>query len=185
MQIVLKNYLLLTEDESIELLKVRNHKDIKKNMLSQETILLKSHLRWLSSLRGDEKSFYYAVFADNKLFGGVNITRLDYKESIASWGIFFNSKANPLVPSITAYLLIDRIFNTLNISTLNLEVNKLNINAYKFDMHFGFKAYNEFEERNSYYHQMTMNKEYWNNNKSIGFTGVIERRIKKIEYKFT
>jgi UDP-4-amino-4,6-dideoxy-N-acetyl-beta-L-altrosamine N-acetyltransferase len=185
MKIVLKNYLLLTEDESIKLLKVRNHKDIKRNMLNQETILLKSHLRWLSSLRGDEKSYYYAVFADNKLFGGVNITRLDYKKSIASWGIFFNSKANPLVPSIAAYLLIDRIFNTLNISTLNLEVNKLNINAYNFDIHFGFKTYNEFEERNNHYHLMTMNKEYWNNNKSIGFVGVIEKRIEKIEYKFT
>ena len=183
MKVVLKNYTLLNKQENINLLEIRNHEDMRKNMLSQDIILLENHINWLSSLKKSDTSFYYAVFIDNELYGGVNITRIDYNKSIASWGVFFKSDINPLIPSIATYLLIDRVFNTLNIKTLNLEVNKLNVNAYKFDLNFGFKVYDELEEDNNSYHLMTMDKEYWNNNKTIGLPRVIEKRIKKIEYK--
>ena len=184
MKIVLKNYILLDEQENINLLEIRNHADMRRNMLSQDIILLENHLSWLNLLKESETSFYYAVCIDDELFGGIYITGIDYKKSIASWGVFFKSGINPLIPSITTFLLIDRIFNTLNIKTLNLEVNKLNINAYNFDLNFGFKVYDELEDGDNSYHLMTMNKEYWNNNKNIGLPRVIEKRIKKIEYKF-
>ena len=184
MKIVLKNYILLNEEENISLLEIRNHECIRKNMLSQDIIFLEKHLNWLNLLKESETSFYYAVYVDRELFGGVSITGIDYKKSIASWGVFFKSDTNPLISSIATFLLIDRIFDTLNINTLNLEVNKLNVNAYNFNLNFGFKVYNESEEYNNSYHLMTMNKLDWNSNKTEGLPRVIDKRIKKIVYQF-
>lgn len=184
MKIVFKNYTLLDEQENISLLEIRNHKDIRKNILNRDFIVLENHLSWLNLLKDSNTSFYYAVFIDDQLFGGINITGIDHNKSIASWGVFFKLGTNPLISSMASYLLIDRIFNTLNIEILNLEVNKLNVSAYNFDLNLGFKVYDELEDMNNSYHLMTMNKKYWNSNKNIGLTGVIEKKIKHIEYQF-
>ena len=62
---------------------------------------------------------------------------------------------------MSTYLILDKIFNEMNIKRINLEVNKLNSFAYKFDLSFGFKIYHEYEENKTEYHLMSMDKEYW------------------------
>lgn len=179
-----KNYILLSLEEHSEVLSIRNSEHVRNNMKSKDIIEIQEHLNWIEKLKKDTENIYYAVFVDGVILGAVYITKIDYKKGISTWGLYFKNNINPFISSLSAYLLIDRIFNILNIKRLNLEVNKLNINAYKFDLNFGFKVYDEYKDNSDEYYLMFMNQDTWNQYKSVGLLKTISNRLEKVKYSF-
>lgn len=171
------NYTKLSLEEHIKLLEIRNLEYVRKNMKSESIIELSDHLNWMNGLREDKTKIYYAVLSDDKLVGGINITDIDYKNGTSSWGLFMKANTNPMIPSIATYLIIDKVFNTLKLNELNLEVNKLNTNAYKFDKNFNFIDNGEYDDGKNSYYLMNMKKNDWESNKNKGLLKIIKTKI--------
>ncbi len=185
MNLEFKNYTTLSNEEHIKLLSIRNSEHVRNNMKTKDIINIQEHMGWITKLEQSTTNTYYAVLVDDIICGAVYITDIDLDTKQSSWGLFFEQPINPFISSFSAYLLIDRIFTTLGIAKLNLEVNKLNTNAYKFDLNFGFEVYDEYRDNSDEYYLMFMNQETWNQRKETGLLRTISQRLKKVNYTFT
>lgn len=175
------NFLLLKEEEHKKLLEIRNSDYIRLKMKNTNIIELKNHLKFIKNLKKSKKDIYYAVFDSENIVGSINITDIDGQDCF--WGIYFKKNINPLISSLCTYIIIDKIFNELNIENLYLEVAKENISAYRFDLSFGFKVCAKSEKNEGKYYNMHMNKQYWNRNKDSGILAIIKRKINKLNYE--
>jgi len=184
MTLEFKNYKYLSEAEHLQVLEIRNSDYVRNNMKNKNIINIECHLEWADNLKIDNESIYYAVFFDKVIVGAVYITELDYIISKSTWGLYFKKNINPLISSLSAYILFDYIFNTLHIQRLNLEVNKLNINAYKFDLNFGFQVYDEYTDNIDDYYLMSIKKDVWNEIRGIGLLKIFNKKLEKVNYKF-
>ncbi len=178
------SYARLLPNDHTKLLEIRNLKYVRKNMKNDSIIKINDHLSWINNFENDNTKIYYAVFSDNNLVGGVNITDINYKSGTSSWGLFMKENINPMIPSIATYLIIDKVFNTLELNTLNLEVNQLNINAYKFDKNFGFIDDGEYDDGKNSYYLMHIDKTMWEQHKDKGLLKIVKTKINNSNIKF-
>ncbi len=178
------NYTNLSLEDHQQLLQIRNQEYVLRNMKNSDAIKIADHLSWVSTLGDDKSKLYYAIFSENTLVGGINITDMNHENSTSSWGLFIQNNLNPMIPSLATYLIIDKIFNSLGINKLNLEVNKLNSNAYQFDKNFGFVDNGEYSDDRNTYHLMSMDKDTWQLNKEQGLLKILKSKLTKINYTF-
>ena len=68
-KIAFKNFIDLTIEESLQILEYRNLPDIRKNMLTQETINKDDHFKFINSLKSNRTKKYYAVVFNDQLIG--------------------------------------------------------------------------------------------------------------------
>ena len=183
MKIELINYTLLHPSQHEDLLKIRNMEYIRKNMKSNEYIELENHLNWVDKKKSDASSTYYGVSLNDILVGGISLTQINQQNSTTEWGIFFKKNSNPLIPSISLYLLLEKVFYTMRLNKVNLEVKTDNLLAYKFDKSFGFK--NTIETQNKMqYVKMHLTKELWEEKKKTPLFQTLEKKIKTINYNW-
>ena len=182
MNLILKDFTILTLKEHKEILNIRNNKHIKSHMKTQSSIEIENHVNWIEKLKNDLNNIYYAVFYENIIVGAIYITEIDYILKKCTWGLYFKENINPFISSITTYLIIDKVFLELDLNILNLEVKKSNTNAYQFDLTFGFEVYNYHQ--NSEFYLMRMSKESWNKHKNVKILNRINKKIDKINYRF-
>ena len=180
MNIVFKKFIDLEKNEHISLLKIRNSPKVRLNTKSKKIIDLQNHLLWLNKIKTDNSNQYFAIFYNDIVVGSMSILSINQNKKECSWGLYFKENINPILSSLCTYILIDKIFNEMNIQRLTLEVEKINTQAYKFDLSFGFEVYDTI---NNYFH-MDMTKEKWNKNKDIGYMKLLEKKVNKIQYKF-
>lgn len=133
----LKDYLLLTNDENKELIKLRNSDEIRQVSLTQNIITLDEHLLWLNKLKNDKTKQYFAVIYNDNVLGGVNVFDIDLQ---VKWGVFFSNKTPLMIKSIIPICFMDYIFNTLRCEKLYAEIKKLNINAISYNKNLGFEV---------------------------------------------
>ncbi|MEA2019639.1 MAG: hypothetical protein U9N59_14455 [Campylobacterota bacterium] len=183
MIIELKNYTLLSDNEQLKLLKIRNSKGVRESSKNTDIIEINDHLNWIEKLKTDTSKIYYAVIVDSVLVGGINVVDIN-TDKIPFWGLFFACTIQPLISSLVTYAFLDRLFSTLNIDILNSEVNVLNVNAYRFSINFGLTVYKKFTDADVEYYTMHISKETWNKNKTANFPKMIGKRVNKIEFKF-
>jgi UDP-4-amino-4,6-dideoxy-N-acetyl-beta-L-altrosamine N-acetyltransferase len=169
---IFKNYHLLSDTEHKELLHVRNEPQIRQASKNSSKINLNDHLQWLKTLGEDR--YYFALFIDDKIVGGLNATYSD--SSVTNWGIFFSKNTKPLISSMATYIFIEKMFQKADI--LYSEVNRSNTQAIKFNKFFAIEIY---DEDNQYY-KLRLTKEVWRE-KSTSL-GIIRKRLKSVEYKF-
>lgn len=170
------DFINLTELEHQKILNIRNTKDIRKQMKTDDIIELKNHLKWLNSLKNNKKKLYYAVFIKEDIIGCIDITSMDTKTKTTSWGFYFKKDTNPLIISICVYIIIEKIFYEHKMEKIVSEVKKTNQNGYKFNISFGFLP---IYEDNSYFF-LELKKEDWEKNK----LHKLKKRVEKIGYKF-
>lgn len=180
MNLIFKDYILLSIDENKEILKIRNSNYVHKNMNNSELISYKNHEQWLKKLQNDKSNIYYAIFNDKEIVGAIYITDINYDENTSTWGLYFKENINVFISSISTYLLIEKIFYELNIKRLNLEVKKNNLAAYKFDKSFGFEDYSQVGDS----YLMYMDEKMWKNKRESFLINTLKKKIAKIDYKF-
>jgi len=152
--IILKDYKLLSQDEHIKLLEIRNSKNIRDASNNNKIISLSEHLKWLENLDNNKK--YFAVFYKDDLIGGVNFK---FKEKVVyEWGIFFK-KVNPIISLKIFCISLNYLFQKFDV--LYSEILKQNKKAFEFNTFFGIKPYKEDEKK--FYMKIT--KENWQKRK--------------------
>lgn len=143
---VFKNYVDLTTDEAIEVLKCRNDIEVRKWMTSTEEIPLENHLKFIESLKTSEKNFYWAVYLKDKFLGGFSIVEMD--DYRASSGIFLNPQYIGTGIGIQIAIISgDFVFLHLGMKSLYSVVQKNNKNAIQLNKYLGyifFDTDNEF-----------------------------------------
>jgi len=184
MNLVYKNFVELTHEEHLSILKIRNSDYVRFNMKTDRTIQINEHLQWIDKLKKDKLNIYYAVINENIIVGAIYITDIDFKKKESTWGLYFKEKTNPLISSVSAYILIDRVFNFYDLERLNLEVNKKNNAAYKFDLTLGFAIYDKKKEETEEYYLMYILKNTWNNISNNNLITLLKKKISKINYTF-
>lgn len=178
MKIVFKEYSVLDEKESFEILEIRNLDYIRKNMINDEIISLENHLNWIKSLKNNLNKVYFAVIYDDKIVGSCSFVK--EKDLSHTWGIYFKSDTNPIISSLSSYLFLEYLFFDLKIEEIYSLVKVENVLAYKFNLNFGFTTYLEDEK---FYH-LKLNKDHWENSKKNRFLISLKKYLDKIDYKF-
>ena len=136
----------LTPDERVNILKYRNNENVKKWMYNTEDITLDEHISFINSLIGNENKNYLLVRSD-----GIDLGVVDFM--IENNEAFFGLYANPFkkvagVGRILEEICIKYIFDILKLDKLKLEVfsdNEKAINLYK---KFNFKEVKRKELNN-------------------------------------
>lgn len=100
--------------------------------------------KWFESIVsvGDTYKFAIETLADNRFIGGCNISGVDWKNSVATVGIFIGSRENrgKGYGSDTMKVLIDFIFRQMNINKIRLTVYSYNKAAIKCYENCGFQV---------------------------------------------
>jgi len=148
--IVLKNFINLTLEEKMLVLKWRNDLSVRKWCYSDHTISKKEHMQFIESLKKDNKNFYWLVKYDlnlsNKLYiGVVSLTKVDFLHKHAYLGIY----SNPELKGVGKFLiqaLKELAFKIAKFHTLKLEVIETNKHAIEFYKKQGFKKEGKLKE---------------------------------------
>lgn len=173
-----KNFINLYEEEKIDILVIRNSKYIRENMSNDNIIEKDSHFNWIENLVNDENSKYFAIFFDNKLQGSVYFNINQQNECF--WGIYLDERSSAIISSLSAYIFLEFIINTMSIEKIFSSVKKNNSQALNFNKNFGFEIFKEDEE----YFYLKLSKEIWENSKKSRLLKPIKRYLDKIEYYF-
>lgn len=131
------NYIHLDEQQKKEILEYRNHPEVRRWMCSTDIIPLQNHLNYIESLKTRDDAFYWAVFNEDGMCGGISLT--DVHDGCADEGIFLNpnmtGKGLGTRITRTSFLLYFTVFGLDRIYSL---VNKDNVAALKMDRRTGY-----------------------------------------------
>jgi UDP-4-amino-4,6-dideoxy-N-acetyl-beta-L-altrosamine N-acetyltransferase len=177
MKIVFKNYSTLNEQESFEILNIRNKDFIRKNMITNEIINLENHTKWINSLKNNLDKKYFAVLCENEVLGSCSWVK---EKDEFTWGIFFKEEVNPIISSSCTYLFLENCFFNNKIEKLVSLVKKENSIAFSFNKNFGFELYKEDEN----YFYLELEKQKWENRKNSKLLKPIKNYLDKIDYEF-
>ena len=177
MKIVFKNYSTLNEQESFEILNIRNKDFIRKNMITNEIISLENHTKWINSLKNNLDKKYFAVLCENEVLGSCSWVK---EKNEFTWGIFFKEEVNPIISSCCTYLFLENCFFNDKIEKLGSLVKKENSIAFSFNKNFGFELYKEDEE----YFYLELEKQKWENRKNSKLLKPIKNYLDKIDFEF-
>lgn len=133
---LLKNYIILNENEQKIALNFRNENRIW--MINQNIISLSEHKSWISKLKDNKQVLYFLVFKNYKPFMSIDFHDINFDKREAYWGYFLgNDKYQSEVLKIEK-IIIYIAFEVLKLNNLlciNDASNKV-INIHKF---FSFK----------------------------------------------
>jgi len=175
MKIVFKNFTLLSDDESRDVLELRNQKQIRENMINSDEILLNEHKNFVETLKNSKNREYFAIIIENSIVGSVNYLK---KQNI-SWGLYFADDVSPIVKSIVCYRFLDYIFSKFD-EEIESFVKVTNTNAYEFNKNFGFRIFDENKE----YLFLRLSKSVWQEQKEKRILKSIKKFIEKTEFIF-
>lgn len=88
-----KNFILLSGSEKKNVLKWRNHNDIRKWMTNSEPIPLKKHLSFIDMLSERDDMYYWLVFKNGSPVGVVNIFSVNHQEGSSETGYYLNPES--------------------------------------------------------------------------------------------
>lgn len=134
-KIQLINFIKLSNKQNIQVLKMRNYRDIRKWMYSKEKIKVKEHLKYIKLLKNKNDRLYFLVKQHNNNIGVIDFINIDDNE--AELGIY----ASPYLRGkgkILLKIIIDYGFNILKLKVLKANVFKKNNRAINLYKSFGF-----------------------------------------------
>jgi UDP-4-amino-4,6-dideoxy-N-acetyl-beta-L-altrosamine N-acetyltransferase len=142
-EVDLCNYVNLNENDKLQVLKMRNHSEVRKWMYSQDSISKIDHFNFIKSLESDIDRCYFLIKQKEIIIGSVNFANIR-SNKLAVFGFY----ANPFEKILGAGRILELtslhfIFRELNLSKLTLEVfsdNKQVVNLHK---KFGFEIVSE------------------------------------------
>ena len=139
-EVTLCNYVNLNENDKMEVLKMRNHPQIRKWMHNQDNISGSTHHEFIKSLENKIDKRYFLVKQKKKIIGSINLSEIDLPNSV-NFGIY----ANPFLQikgagKILELALSQYAFIELNVKKIKLEVYSDNERAINFYKKCGFNV---------------------------------------------
>jgi RimJ/RimL family protein N-acetyltransferase len=118
----------------------RNQPFIRNTMQFRKHITQQMQLEWFHSINNCY-NYYFLIQHKNKNIGVINVRDVNLKEMYGEGGIFIWDKSywNTYVPSFATFILLDFIFNELNISTKSfIRILKTNTKAIAYNKALGY-----------------------------------------------
>jgi len=144
---LIKNFTQLSDIEHQQILVVRNSREIREWMYNNQCILVQAHMKFVESLRKDDKKYYWAVYSANTLLGVIYLYNIDFCHERAFLGIYVNFHNTIRRKGIMLIEILKEIaFQTLHLHTIKLEVLEDNIRAINFYMENGFALEGSLKE---------------------------------------
>ena len=144
MSLVFKQYgieLRRVKQEDIELIRYwRNHYEIRRYMGYQKKISKKQQELWFESIN-NKLNYYFLIYWLDRNVGVINCKDVNLKDRYGEGGIFIWDKEalNSFVPSLATIILIDLIFNTLEITDVSfIQILKSNQRAMSYNKKLGY-----------------------------------------------
>lgn len=135
---VLKNFVSLSYEEAVKVLRWRNHKEIRRWMFTDHEISYDEHMGFIERLKNERTSFYWlARQTDGFDIGVISLNRLDFRNKNAYIGLY----SNPEISGVGAILLdcLKTIaFDIAKLHTLRAEVIETNEKAIRLYKKSGF-----------------------------------------------
>jgi UDP-4-amino-4,6-dideoxy-N-acetyl-beta-L-altrosamine N-acetyltransferase len=138
----------LSEGESLDVLKMRNHSKVRKWMYSQTEIAMIEHFQFIQNLIADKSNQYFLVKQDQKNIGVIYFNHIDPTNDSAFFGIY----ANLFEPVVGAGRLLEELSlfyagRILKLKQLNLEVFSTNERAVNLYEKYGFKELGRHQKK--------------------------------------
>lgn len=144
MSLVFKQYgieLRRVKQDDIELIRYwRNHNDIRRYMGYQKKISQKQQELWFESIN-NKFNYYFLIYYLDRKIGVINCKDVDLNDRYGEGGIFIWDKEalNSFAPSLATIILIDLIFNTLEITDVSfIQILKSNQRAINYNKKLGY-----------------------------------------------
>lgn len=137
---ILVNFINLTGDEKLEILKWRNDDNIRKWMFKARIIETGNHLKFIDSLNNDHKNFYWRV-SDNAgvKYGVISLNKVDMENGNSYLGIYKNPDLDKTGAGMALMKALFHVaFKIASLHTLKLEVTADNERAINFYHKSGF-----------------------------------------------
>ncbi|WPM32353.1 UDP-4-amino-4,6-dideoxy-N-acetyl-beta-L-altrosamine N-acetyltransferase [Hydrogenobacter sp. T-2] len=144
---LLKNFVNLNEEEIEMVRRWRNHPEVRRWMYTDHEISKEEHLSFIETLRHDKRNFYYLVYKVDKAVGVLSLTKVDFRNCNAYFGIY----ANPEEKIHGAGLILEKsaislAFDVAQLHTLKLEVIEDNERVINFHKRMGFEEEGRLKE---------------------------------------
>jgi UDP-4-amino-4,6-dideoxy-N-acetyl-beta-L-altrosamine N-acetyltransferase len=173
------NFIVLSEELKIEILKWRNDERIKKWMFNKNEIALNDHLNFIKKLSNDNQKFYWLVYKRDQPIGVVNINNYNIADKSIEWGFYLN-------PSLfMSNLGFELFYETINLFFEEFSLNELegyvqedNKSASILNSFFGMKYIETVSRDNNIYSFRKMTLDEWMNSK----TTLKDARKKFVQY---
>lgn len=144
MSLVLKQYgieLHRVEYDDIELIRYwRNHPDIRKYMGYKKKISQNQQKEWFEKIN-NKLNYYFVIHYQNEKIGVINCKDVNLEDRYGEGGIFIwdNEALNSFAPSLATILLMDVIFNRLEITDVSfIQILKTNQRAISYNKKLGY-----------------------------------------------
>ena len=139
-----KNYVGLTEAESIQILKWRNDESVRKNMYNTGVIPWKNHQAFIESLKECDDRFYWQVSDGDVVCGSVNLVDVNYEIAQAELGYFMTpDQIGGGKGFYFVFSALELAFDVLGFEILYGATNVDNRTATLLDEYLGFKKTGE------------------------------------------
>ena len=130
----------VTEHDIEEIRYWRNQPFIRNTMQFRKHITKKMQQEWFQSIN-NKYNYYFIIQYKDKNIGIINVRDVNLKEMYGEGGIFIWDKSywDTFVPSFATFILLDFIFNILNISTKSfIRILKTNKKAIAYNQTIGY-----------------------------------------------
>ena len=132
---LLKNFLTLSEDEKLMVLKWRNYNGIRLRMYNSNIINIEDHFNFIDKLEDDSNNKYFLVVQNKKDIGVIYFNHIENDKKECEFGLYANPYEKIVgVGRILEEVSIKYAFDILKLKKLKLEVfndNKQVINLHK------------------------------------------------------
>lgn len=136
---ILKNIILLDDQECLKILNMRNSSDIRRNMYTSHEISLTEHKHWIANLRKNPKQLHFGVYYNDELVGSCSVNNIDRINQTADWGFYLEKKSQGKgIGALMKFTLLDFVFLNLKLEKLNSQVLVSNLSVVKMHEKFGF-----------------------------------------------
>jgi len=119
---------------------LRNQNDVRKYMYTSHEITEEEHLRWLDSLRGNDRQRVFVVVRDGQALGVVSLNAINTAQKTADWAFYLDTALQGKgLGSIVEFWMLDYAFHEAGLEKLNCEVLETNPSVIKMHQKFGFE----------------------------------------------
>lgn len=135
---VYRNFVTLSKEELLMILRERNHPDVKKWMFTTDDIKESEHLAYAESLKNRDDCFYWLVEYKGVAIGVLSLVHIDYEKEEGEAGYYlFSSHQNSGIGLDMQYHYKKLFFDYFKIKNLPGEILWGNTNAYLMSLFFG------------------------------------------------
>lgn len=137
--IELKNLASCSEQQILDLLKIRNQISVRSVMFTNHLISIEEHRDWVDQVKKDSTKISLIVLDEFKAsIGFASLNKIDVVNKNAFWAFYLSSEHRSGLGAAMEFQLINFFFDSTYIKKLYCEVKESNNSVFRLHEKFGF-----------------------------------------------